>query len=259
MIYLPDFIAIDLFTFIKKMKYYHLFLFISLSFLFGACTGNSTNEEGELKVAERAWTVLFDGKSTEALRGYGLEIFPEGIWEVEDGLLVAQTDTLNIDLVSKERFADFELEYEWAVDTAANSGVFFHVQEVAPMESGNGNSPNWMNNFEIQILDDINFYDTVAVRSAGSLYDLIAPINKKLKPIGEFNTASIVCKKGEVTHILNGQKVLSFKIGSKELNAKIAESKFSENPKFGTDTEGHIMFQHHGQKVYFKNIRVREF
>ena len=32
---------------------------------------------------------------------------------------------------------------------------------------------------------------------------------------------------------------------------------FKENPDFHTDKEGHLMFQHHGQKVYFRNIRVR--
>ena len=240
------------------MKVFIHALILFLVSLLSACSETSNSDENDLKVAERAWTVLFDGKGTDALRGYGLEVFPEGIWTVEDGMLIAQPDTINIDLVSKERFADFELEYQWAVDTAANSGVFFHVQEVAPMEPGNGNSPNWLNNFEIQILDDLNFYDTVAIRSAGSLYDLIAPTNKELKPIGEFNNASLVCQDGKVTHTLNGKKVLEFTIGSKELNEKIANSKFSENPSFATDKEGHLMFQHHGQKVYFKNIRVRE-
>ena len=72
---------------------------------------------------------------------------------------------------------------EWAVSPAGNSGVFYHVKETLGHESGNGNSPNWLDNFEMQILDDIHFNDTAAIRSAGSLYDLIIPVNKHLKPI----------------------------------------------------------------------------
>ncbi len=216
-----------------------------------ACTSSnekSTNDE---------WVVLFDGGSTDALRGYGMEQFPERIWYVQDNKLIANPDTVNRDLITKERFGDFELEYEWAVDTAANSGVFFHIQEDLLMESGNGNSPNWLDNFELQILDDLNFYDTAAVRSAGSLYDLIRPTNKKLNPIGEFNQARLLHQAGKVEHWLNGSKVVAFEINSPEMKALLASSKFKENPTFHSNKEGHIMFQHHGQKVYFKNMRVR--
>ncbi|UWX56326.1 DUF1080 domain-containing protein [Maribacter litopenaei] len=202
--------------------------------------------------------MIFDGSSTEALRGYGIDTFPEGIWYVEDGALIANPDTTNRDLVTKQRFRDFELEYEWAVDTAANSGVFFHMQEDLSMEAGNGNSPNWLDNYEIQILDDENFYDTLAVRSAGSLYDLIKPANKVLKPIGEYNKARLLHNNGHVEHWLNGKKVIEFEMNSPEMKELLNNSKFKENPNFHSYEEGHIMFQHHGQRVYFKNIRARE-
>ncbi len=42
------------------------------------------------------------------------------------------------------------------------------------------------------------------------------------------------------------------------MNALLTASKFKENPDYHSDKEGHIMFQHHGQRVRFKNIRVRE-
>ncbi len=221
------------------------------------CTSESNSEE-QLEIAQNAWEVIFDGNSTKALRGYALDSFPNGVWFVEDGALIANPDSQNRDLITRERYKNFELDYEWAVDTAANSGVFFHVQEKEKMESGNGNSPNWLENFEIQVLDDLHFNDTAAVRSAGSLYDLIKPVNKELKPIGEFNKAKLIHKDGHVEHWLNGQKVLDFQIGSPELKEILATSKFKDNPDYHSDSEGHIMFQHHGQKVYYKNIRVRE-
>jgi hypothetical protein len=203
------------------------------------------------------WESLFDGKSTERLRGYKMSDFPEQAWKIEEGALATQTGVPNIDLVTKETYQDFELVFDWKVSDAGNSGVFYHVEEVADQEAGNGNSPNWLNNFEMQLLDDINFEDKEPKRSAGSLYDLIAPQNKKLKPVGEYNQARLVVNKGHVEHWLNGAKVVEYELGSDALNNLINKSKFSENPEFATSTNGHIMFQHHGQKVWLKNIRVK--
>lgn len=203
------------------------------------------------------WVTLFDGKSIDKLRGYNMTTFPTGAWKVEDGALVTQTGVPNIDLVTKEPFKNFELAFDWKVSKAGNSGVFFHMQETLQHESGNGNSPNWLDNFEMQILDDINFNDTAAIRSAGSLYDLIAPVNKHLKPVGEYNHARLIVNGNHVEHWLNGNKVLQYQIGSPEMKSLLARSKFSNNPNYGKSPNGLIMFQHHGQKVWFKNIRVR--
>jgi hypothetical protein len=116
------------------------------------------------------WTILFDGKSVQSLRGYKMETFPDKAWKIEDGALVAQTGVPNVDFVTRESFKDFELTFEWKISKAGNSGVFFYVHEQASHESGNGNSPNWLDNFEMQILDDIDFNDKAPIRSAGSLY-----------------------------------------------------------------------------------------
>ena len=207
--------------------------------------------------AQGKWIVLFDGTSTDKFRGYGLKTFPDQAWKVENGALVAQTGVPNVDLVTKDEYKDFELELEWAVTKAGNSGVFYHVHENLTHESGNGNSPNWLDNYEMQILDDINFNDKAPIRSAGSLYDLIIPTNKTLKPIGEYNTAKLIVKGNHVEHWLNGKKVVEYENGSPEMNKLLAQSKFKNNPAYGKQTNGLIMIQHHGQKVMFKNIRVR--
>lgn len=109
----------------------------------------------------------------------------------------------------------------------------------------------------MQLLDDINFNDTAAIRSAGSLYDLIAPTNKTLKPVGEYNQARLIVNNNHVEHWINGAKVVEYQIGSPELNKLISNSKFKDNPKFAKSTDGLIMIQHHGQKVWLKNIKVR--
>jgi hypothetical protein len=202
------------------------------------------------------WESLFDGSSTDKLRGYKMAAFPDA-WKVEDGALVAQTNVPNVDLVTKETYTNFDLTLEWAVSKAGNSGIFYNVQENSSHESGNGNSPTWLDNFEFQILDDIDFNDHEPRRSAGSLYDLITPVNKHLKPVGEFNTARLLVDHGHVEQWINGEKVVEYELGSKELNDLISKSKYKTNPNFAKSTSGHIMFQHHGQKVWLKNIKVK--
>ena len=203
------------------------------------------------------WKYLFNGKSVANLRGYKMDTFPFQAWKVENGALVAQPDVPNVDLVTKETYTNFDLTFDWKMSKAGNSGVFYNVQETASHQSGNGNSPNWLDNFEMQLLDDIDFNDKEPKRSAGSLYDLIAPENKHLKPVGEYNTGRLLVKNGHVEQWLNGVKVVQYEIGSQKLNDLIQNSKYKDNPKFAKATSGHLMFQHHGQKVWLKNIRVK--
>ncbi|RYE10027.1 MAG: DUF1080 domain-containing protein, partial [Sphingobacteriaceae bacterium] len=63
---------------------------------------------------------------------------------------------------------------------------------------------------------------------------------------------------GHVEQWLNGIKVVQYEIGSPSLNKLIAESKYKDNPKFAKSASGHIMFQHHGQKVWLKNIKIKQ-
>jgi len=197
------------------------------------------------------WTVLFDGKSTDAFRGYKTDTFPGDKWKVEG-------DTLHVlpgkstDLMTKEQYENFELELEWKVSPGGNSGVIYNVQETA--------GPAWHTGPEMQVLDDIGHGDGKKPKtSAGALYAMIAPnADKVLKPVGEFNTAKLVVNKGHVEHWLNGKKVVDYTWGSPEIAALIKESKFKDLPEFMKHNKGFIAFQHHGQEVWFRNIRIKQ-
>lgn len=217
-----------------------------------ACLSNASNAQHTSN-----WLTLFNGTSTAQLRGYMSDSFPTGAWKVEDSALVTQTGVPNIDLVTIDTFTNFDLTFQWKVSKAGNSGVFYNVQEASAHESNNGNSPNWLDNFEFQLLDDINFNDKAPIRSAGSLYDLISPVNKHLKPVGEYNTARLLVNHGHVEQWINGQKVVEYELNSPQINDLISKSKYKENPKFAKSTSGHIMFQHHGQQVWLKDIQVK--
>ena len=228
------------------MKIHYCFL----SLLLFAFVFNGAAQTGK-------WITLFDGKSVGKLRGYMMDSFPSRAWKIEDGALVAQTDVPNIDFLTKDTYKNFELTFRWATSTAGNSGVFYYVVENSAHESHNGNSPNWLDNFEFQLLDDIGFNDTAAIRSAGSLYDLIIPQHKVLKPVGEFNTAKLVVNQGHVEHWLNGAMVVEYYLGSAKIKELIGKSKYRDNPNFAKSGDGHIMFQHHGQKVWLKDIKIK--
>jgi len=196
------------------------------------------------------WIVLFDGKPTDQLRGYKQKDFPTN-WVIVDGALKTVPGRA-VDLVTKDKFEDFELEFEWKVAPGGNSGVMYRVAETggAPYQTGP----------EYQVLDDGGHGDGKNPKtSAGSLYALIAPNTEKtVKPVGEFNSSRVVFKKNHVEHWLNGAKVVDYEWGSDEVKALVAKSKFASMKDFMSQKEGHIDFQHHGQEVWFRNIRVRK-
>ncbi|MEY2410333.1 MAG: hypothetical protein QOF48_3003 [Verrucomicrobiota bacterium] len=197
------------------------------------------------------WITLFDGKPTTQLRGYRMKEFPTNNWVIEDGALKTVPGKA-VDLVSVDKFENFELEFEWKVAPGGNSGVMYHVAETgsAPYNTGP----------EYQVLDDDKHGDGKnPLTSAGSLYALIAPNkSKSLKPVGEFNSTRIVFNKGHVEHWLNGKKVVEYQWGSDEVKALVAKSKFAGMKDFMSQNEGYVDFQHHGQEAWFRNIRIRK-
>jgi hypothetical protein len=204
----------------------------------------------DAKVKPGKWKVLFDGKSVDKWRGYKMDSFPDRSWRVEKGALKTIAGAEGPDIVTREKFENFELELEWKVTPGANSGIMYRVSEDfgAPYETGP----------EMQVLDDDQHADGRDPKtSAGSLYALIAPKNKKLKPVGEWNQARIVVRDNQVAHWLNGIKVVEFELESAELGQLIARSKFKDMPRFAKEKSGSIDLQHHGDEVWYRRIRVR--
>lgn len=216
--------------------------------LMGCATYNETTSSAP---AKSKWIVLFDGGSTEALRGYKQEVFPTSAWTIDGGALKTVQNVPRVDLITRDKFKDFELELEWKVSPAGNSGVIYGVQET--------DGPTYSTGPEMQVLDDSKHRDGGnPLTSSGSLYALIAPnASKQLKPVGEFNRAKLVAKNGHVEHWLNGSKVVEYDWNSPEVKKLIEGSKFKTMPRFMENLDGHIAFQHHGEEVWFRNIRIR--
>lgn len=197
------------------------------------------------------WKILFDGKSTGEWRGFQLADFPSQGWTVEEGALKAIAGGERVDIITREQYENFELELEWKVAPGANSGIFYHVTE--------GLRTTWQSGPEVQVLDDDRHRDGKdAKTSAGSLYALLPPAGKQLRPVGQFNQVRLIVQGNHVEHWLNGVKVVQYELGSEGLNQLIAASKFASMPHFAREGKGHIALQHHGDDVWFRNIRIRK-
>ena len=222
-------------------------IFLALAVLFVAFVSADV-------AAKPKWQVLFDGKSPTSWRGFRRQTFPEKCWAVENGSLktVAGCDKSDqIDIITRNKYKNFEFELEWRVAPGANSGIIYLVSE--------DEDQTWKTGPEMQVLDDEKHPDgKIANTSAGSLFALIAPSNKTLRPVGEYNQARLVVRNGHVEHWLNGKKVLEYDLASDNLTSLIAQSKFKNFRQYARMSEGHIALQFHGDDVWYRNVRVRE-
>ena len=72
------------------------------------------------------WKLLFDGKTTYGWRGFKKSKMPDG-WKVVDGTLARIGG--GGDVVTTQKFANFELLVDWKISPAGNSGIMYRVSE----------------------------------------------------------------------------------------------------------------------------------
>lgn len=212
--------------------------------------------------AKNGWKMLWDGKTTNGWRGAKLDEFPEMGWEIQDGTLTVLSSgggesEAGGDIVTTEKYGDFELKADFMITEGANSGIKYYVDP--DLNKGEGSSIG----LEYQILDDDVHPDAKlgnheGSRTVASLYDLIqADPKKPMNGPGQWNTAHIISKDNHVEHWLNGMKVLEYERKSPEYRKLVSESKYVVWPNFGEADTGHILLQDHGDRVSFKNIKIK--
>jgi hypothetical protein len=210
---------------------------------------------------QAGWRLLWDGQTSHGWRSARGASFPGKGWEMNDGVLSVQGSDGHEggqggDIITVDKFADFELSVDFRITPGANSGIKYYVDPA--LNQGEGSSIG----LEYQILDDARHPDAKLGRNGNrtlaSLYDLYpAAASKKPHAIGEWNTARIVSRGSHVEHWLNGDKVLEYTRFTPQFRADVSASKYKIWPHFGELREGHLLLQDHGNTVSFRNIKVR--
>ena len=209
----------------------------------------SAQSPNTLSPAERAagWRLLFDGKTTAGWRGFKMDSMPAG-WQVVDGALTRVAAAG--DIVTREQFRDFELSLEWNVAPGGNSGIFYRASE--DDEAIYWTAP------EMQVLDDARHPDGKSrLTAAGSNFGLYPAPAGVVKPAGEWNRVRLVARGQHVEHWLNGVKVVEYELLSPDWEAKVKASKFAPHPRYGRNAAGYIGLQDHGDRVAYRDIKVR--
>lgn len=225
--------------------------------LASACNREAPQEETLSQQATDDWIVLFNGENLDGWRSYG-EAAANPEWIVEDGAIVLDADESTTemtggDLITIGQYENFELELEWKISSGGNSGIFFGVREI------DGQNVAYETGVEMQVLDDdIHADGGNAETSAGSCYALYAASEDVVRPVGEYNSVRIIVQNARVEHWLNGHKIVEYEIGSDDWANRVAASKFADWEHFARYRKGHIALQDHTDRVWYRNIRLRE-
>ena len=197
-----------------------------------------------------SWRSLLQDDGAPDWRGWKESGLPVG-WHVAGGVLSKEGPV--DDLVTKESFGDFELELEWKIGKAGNSGIFYrgtreydHIYWSAP---------------EYQLLDDENAPDGKSrLTAAGADYALYGPPAGVVLPFDHWNKTRIVVRGTHVEHWLNGRRVVEYELRSADWKSRVAASKYATYPNYGLATAGLIGLQgDHPGALAVRNIRIREF
>jgi len=206
---------------------------------------------------DKDWEILFDGSNFNNWRGYNDDsIYPE--WTIDNGAMAFTPGTYGgKNIITKKEYTNFILSLEWKISEGGNSGIFWGVYESPKFKEAYQTGP------EIQVLDNERHPDAKIggkLHQAGALYDMVAPQYDAVKPAGEWNTCVIKIdyknNLGVVT--LNGTEIESFPVKGPKWDALIASSKFANWDGFGKHQTGHIGLQDHGNKVWYRNIKIKK-
>ncbi|MCS7224295.1 MAG: DUF1080 domain-containing protein [Armatimonadetes bacterium] len=209
----------------RKRRATMVVLATCLLFFLGLTLGDETEKKDQKD--EKGFVSLFNGKDLT-----GWVVMGSESWKVENGLLVCTGEGGGW-LRSEKEYDDFVLRLEYKISKGGNSGIFLRAAlHGNPAYTG----------MEIQILDD--YGREPAHWTAGGMYDVMAPKKNMSKPSGEWNQVEIICSGPWVIVWMNGEEILRVSM--------------DEHPKLKDRLrKGYIGLQNHGNRVEFRNIRIK--
>jgi hypothetical protein len=197
-----------------------------------------------LSEKKSGWKLLFDGKTLDGWTATGN---PDG-WTVENGTITDVTKNGGY-LATKEQFKNFALSMEFKIVPGANSGIFFRWTDLNdPVQTA----------IEMQILDSYEVKEPYK-HDCGAIYDCLAPTKNACKPAGEWNKAVINCRNNLIWIDMNGKRIIYMNLNrwtTPHMNPDGTGNKFKTAYEDMTQ-KGYIGFQDYGQRLWFRNIKIR--
>ncbi|MBU3683777.1 MAG: DUF1080 domain-containing protein [Phycisphaerales bacterium] len=168
-------------------------------------------------------------------------------WTLRDGVLSCGPNGQAI--YAPGEWSDFVLSFSFRLEPGANNGVAIR----AP---GTGDAA--YEGMEIQVLDDGHEKYAGWLKDwqrHGSVYGLVASSGAReaMRPAGEWNDETITARGSRITVTLNGKTIV---------DADVAAA-LRAGPPSGKDhpgarrTSGKVGFLGHGDRVDFRNVRIR--
>ena len=115
--------------------------------------------------------------------------------------------------------------------------------------------PAHYDGIELQIIDNTapKYKNLKPWQYHGSVYGVVSAKRGHLKPVGQWNSQEIICQGRRVKVILNGATIVDA-----DLEKASAPKTLDGNPHAGLKrTKGHVGFLGHGDRVEFRNIRIK--
>jgi hypothetical protein len=251
-------------------------------------SGGLRAADNELTAAEKSagWKLLFDGRSFAGWEDPTKKSPSGDSFIIEDGCLKSTSHPrIDEDLFTQETFADFELELDWRISPAGNSGVKYRIQDRvflldqkmprfedqvnAAMQNRRTDRPakdqEYVIGFEYQITDNAANSDAKRngrLHQTAALYDMFPASRDVTRAVGEFNHLRLVVKGDHTEHWLNGEKLVDASLKAPEVAASVAKRWGAESPVYNLLVNQprkscQISLQNHDDVAWFKNIKIR--
>lgn len=211
----------------------------------------SVAADNQLTDEERqaGWQLLFNGKDHT---GWKCNNGKPIATPIEDGALVPYKSGGYV-IIHEKKFADFILkcDVKWEAEHC-NSGIFFRIEDPDdPVNTG----------FEIQVMSGTG----TGKHQFGAIYDLVANTEHAGNDTGEWNSVEIRCEGPHISVTLNGRLVAQMNCDDFVTPGVCPDG---QRHKYQLDGKpraikdfarvGYVGFQDHGQKVWYKNVKILE-
>lgn len=232
---------------------------LAVFFLISCSAGREALSPNTLskKEIKDGWELMFDGQTKKGWHIYNNQT-DGSAWKVENGTLMLDpaakgpNNAGGGDIIFENDYENFHFKIEWKLEKGGNSGIIFQA-----VEDRKYRWP-WQTGPEMQILDNDNHADgKIVTHRAGDLYDMITADPSNINPVGEWNSFEIKANNNRLEFFVNGERAVSVNQWDDGWFEMIEKSKFKTSPDFGRNKNGKISLQDHGDKVWFRNIKIR--